>query len=115
MSTVEVFGAPFFVPKRYSLRKALGRGTYGVVWSENLSIYTLFTLQSSARDNETGEKVAIKKITPMAEHTYDAKHTLREIRIMRLLGQHQNVTSREHVDFYLMSCDSDHLADRFVC
>ncbi|CAM9829499.1 unnamed protein product, partial [Sphacelaria rigidula] len=30
-----------------------------------------------------GKRVAIKKIRPMAQHIIDAKHVLREIRLMR--------------------------------
>ena len=32
------------------------------------------------------KKVAIKKITPMCRHKHDAKHVLREMRLMRYLG-----------------------------
>jgi mitogen-activated protein kinase 1/3 len=39
------------------------------------------------------EKVAIKKISPMCEDVWDAKHTLRELRLMRLLDYHPNVIS----------------------
>lgn len=27
----------------------------------------------------------------MAEHAYDAKHTLREVRLLRFLGKHRNI------------------------
>lgn len=47
---------------------------------------------SSARNKETGAKVAIKKICPMSASDADAKHTLREIRLMRYLGRHENVS-----------------------
>lgn len=36
--------------------------------------------------------MAIKKITPMAKTAIDAKHTLREIRLQRLLGRHRNAS-----------------------
>jgi serine/threonine protein kinase len=39
--------------------------------------------------------VAIKKISPMAKHTVDAKHVLREIRLMRHMGKHDNIISLE--------------------
>jgi len=39
------------------------------------------------------DKVAIKKIEPMCEDIWDAKHTLRELRLMRLLDYHPNVIS----------------------
>jgi serine/threonine protein kinase len=35
--------------------------------------------------------VAIKKIKPMAAHTADAKHVLREVRLMRYLSAHPNI------------------------
>ena len=35
--------------------------------------------------------MAIKKITPMSASVIDAKHTLREIRLLRYLGRHENV------------------------
>lgn len=44
----------------------------------------LWTLLSS-------NQVAIKKISPMAKSVYDAKHTLREVRLLRHCGQHPNV------------------------
>jgi mitogen-activated protein kinase 1/3 len=60
-------GTTFKVDRRYKDLKAVGRGSYGIV--------------VSATDTEVGDrKVAIKKITPMAAHTADAKHVLREVR-----------------------------------
>jgi serine/threonine protein kinase len=50
-----------------------------------------FSCISAARNKETGSKVAIKKICPMSASDIDAKHTLREIRLMRYLGRHENV------------------------
>ena len=37
--------------------------------------------------------MAIKKISPMCADDWDAKHTLRELRLMRLLEHHPNVIS----------------------
>lgn len=48
-------------------------------------------MRSAASDATTKKNVAIKKITPMAGDEWDAKHTLREIRLMRYFGQHPNV------------------------
>lgn len=31
-SVIKVYGQPFFVENKYRLRKALGRGAYGIVW-----------------------------------------------------------------------------------
>ena len=33
----------------------------------------------------------MKRVKPMAEHIEDAKHTLREIRLMQMLGDHPNI------------------------
>jgi len=73
----EVYGTTFNVDPRYTFCKALGKGAYGVV--------------CSAKDSVNNRKVAIKKICPMAKSVYDAKHTLREIRLLRHCGQHPNV------------------------
>jgi serine/threonine protein kinase len=72
-------GCTFHVDPKYKPLDAIGQGSYGVVCS------VLNTL--------TKEKVAIKKITPMAGDEWDATHTLREIRLMRCLGEHENVCS----------------------
>ena len=76
---VNVGGTTFKVARRYTELKAIGRGSYGVV--------------CSSADTERQRKVAIKRIRPMAAHTADAKHVLREVRLMRLLGAHDNVIS----------------------
>jgi len=73
-------GTMFKVDRRYKDLKAVGRGSYGVV--------------ASATDIEGGgRQVAIKMITPMAAHTADAKHVLREVRLMRFLSRHPNIIS----------------------
>lgn len=63
--------------------KLLGKGAYGVV--------------IACKNAETGGKVAIKKITPMSATAVDGKHTLREIRLCRWLGQHANIISLKDV------------------
>lgn len=73
----DAYGTKFDIDERYTFVKALGKGAYGVV--------------CSTRDSQTGNKVAIKKICPMAKSVYDAKHTLREIRLLRHCGQHPNI------------------------
>ena len=70
-------GARFNVDTKYELIGAIGQGSYGVV--------------CSALNRATREKVAIKKITPMCGDAWDATHTLREVRIMRHLGEHPNI------------------------
>jgi len=54
-----------FTIAKYTDLKAIGKGSYGVV--------------VSALDPTRNVRVAIKKITPMAKHTVDAKHILREV------------------------------------
>lgn len=74
-----VLGTQFKVPKKYEPLKALGKGAYGIV--------------CAARNVETGQKVAVKKVTPMAANSTDGKHTLRECKLMRWLGKHPNIIS----------------------
>ncbi|TYZ60503.1 hypothetical protein PybrP1_007955, partial [[Pythium] brassicae (nom. inval.)] len=72
-------GCAFHVDAKYKPLDAIGQGSYGVV--------------CSVRNTATDEKLAIKKITPMAGDEWDATHTLREIRLMRCLGAHENIIS----------------------
>jgi serine/threonine protein kinase len=99
----KVGGTSFLLPEgRFSSLKAIGKGSYGVV--------------VSALDEGSMLKVAIKKIAPMAKHTIDAKHILREIRIMRYMGRHENIITledlivdKEHDELYIVMelLDSD--------
>ncbi|EGC38039.1 extracellular signal-regulated protein kinase [Dictyostelium purpureum] len=73
-----VYGSQFTVPRRYSIVKCIGHGAYGVV--------------CSARDNLTGEKVAIKKISKAFDNLKDTKRTLREIHLLRHF-KHENLIS----------------------
>lgn len=99
-----VHGHTFTVSTRYNLRdsKILGRGSFGVV--------------CTAVDTETGRTLAIKRIRPYANDEWDARHTLREIRLLRLLGPHPNVISLYDLSLFddkselymmmeLMDCD----------
>lgn len=74
-----VSGHTFTVDPRYDLKesKILGRGSYGVV--------------ATAVDQLKHGKIAIKRIRPFANDDWDARHTLREIRLMKVLGPHPNV------------------------
>eukprot|EP01006_Ploeotia_vitrea_P059656 TRINITY_DN7367_c0_g1_i1.p1 TRINITY_DN7367_c0_g1~~TRINITY_DN7367_c0_g1_i1.p1 ORF type:complete len:442 (+),score=-20.31 TRINITY_DN7367_c0_g1_i1:61-1386(+) len=69
-------GNIFEIPTRYSLIRPIGHGAYGVV--------------ISALDKETGNKVAIKKVTRAFEDPVDAKRILREIKLMKKFS-HENV------------------------
>lgn len=97
-----VQGHTFTVDPRYEPSKVLGRGSFGVV--------------CTAFDKERGENIAIKRIRPFANDEWDARHTLREIRLMKLLGKHPNIISlfdlsiyEEKAELYmmmeLMDCD----------
>jgi len=78
-----VASTTFTIDRNYSDLKLVGKGSYGVVCSAN--------------DTANNRKVAIKKITPMAKDIVDAKHVLREIRLMRHMGKHENIISLEDV------------------
>lgn len=73
----EIRGTTFTVHEKYNILKAIGVGAYGVV--------------TAAIDTETGEKVALKKISGVFEDLTDAKRVLREIRLMQALD-HENVS-----------------------
>lgn len=88
MSTVEtkyktvatvVHGNTYTVSSRYSLQdsKILGKGSFGVV--------------ATAYDAQLGISVAVKRVRPYANDDWDARHTLREIRLLRLLRNHPNI------------------------
>jgi serine/threonine protein kinase len=64
----------------------IGKGSYGIVVSATDSLRSI-----GSRPHRT----AIKKISQMAAHTVDAKHVLREIRLLRFLGAHENIIKLE--------------------
>mmetsp|Transcript_36651 Transcript_36651/g.90501 ORF Transcript_36651/g.90501 Transcript_36651/m.90501 type:complete len:386 (+) Transcript_36651:191-1348(+) len=66
----------FEIDVKYIPIKPIGKGAYGVV--------------CSAKNSETGEKVAIKKIANAFDNVTDARRTLREIKLLRRL-QHENI------------------------
>lgn len=68
----------FTVDRRYTLLKSIGHGAYGVV--------------CAAKDNLSGEKVAIKKISKAFEHLKDTKRILREIKLLHHF-HHENIVS----------------------
>lgn len=78
-----VASTTFSIDKGYSDLKAVGKGSYGVV--------------CSAYCERLGRKVAIKKVTPIAKHAMDAKHVLREVRLMRHMGKHENIVTLEDI------------------
>jgi serine/threonine protein kinase len=51
----------------------------------------------ACKNVQTGSKVAVKKISPMCASTTDGKHTLRELRLCRHLGRHDNIISLKDI------------------
>jgi hypothetical protein len=86
-----VSGHTFSLSTRYDLSdkkttKILGKGSYGVVvCAYDICLHT---------------HIAVKRIRPYAQDEWDAKHTLREIRLMKLLGDHPNVISLYNLAIY---------------
>jgi hypothetical protein len=80
MQQTVVSGHTFSIATKFDLStaKILGRGSYGVV--------------TTAFDPDRNELIAIKRIRPYANDEWDARHTLREIRLLKLLGPHPNVS-----------------------
>lgn len=74
-----VNGHTFTISSRYDFANCviLGKGSYGIV--------------SQAKDTLSQKRVAVKRIRPYAEDKWDAKYTLREILLMKLLNNHPNV------------------------
>lgn len=77
MSTEKGGALPFEVGDRYEVLGLLGQGSFGTV--------------ATATDRETGKKLAIKHIHPIAGSRSGARHILREVSIMRALRCQPNV------------------------
>src|SRR4051794_34485270 len=90
----KVFNQDFIVDERYNVTKELGQGAYGIVWyvfspvsgfvtsilsTTNWSVY----FGSAATNNQTGEGVAIKKVTNVFSKKILAKRALREIKLLQ--------------------------------
>jgi len=75
----KIGGQSFYLPAHIQPASIVGKGSYGVV--------------ISAMDTKANCKVAIKRIKPYAGDEWEARHTLREVRLMRLLHKHPNVIS----------------------
>jgi len=72
-------GTTFRISNIFSPLGIVGKGSYGVV--------------CAATDDLLGGRVAIKKIKPISGDSWDAKHVLRELRLMRQMEHHPNVIS----------------------
>lgn len=73
----------FKIDKSYRLTKIIGHGAYGVV--------------GAFLNEQTGEKVAIKKIQKIFTNLLLAKRTIRELKILRHLGAHPNIISIKNI------------------
>ncbi|EKG01629.1 mitogen-activated protein kinase 3, putative [Trypanosoma cruzi] len=71
-----VSGSQFEVPRKYTLLKILGTGAYGIA--------------CSCLNEETKEKVSVKKCRDVFRDLEDGKRVLREIAMMRFF-QHENL------------------------
>lgn len=80
----DVRGVSFVVHEKYNIVKVIGVGAYGIV--------------TAAMDMQTGQKVALKKISGVFEDATDTKRVLREIRLMKALN-HENVSINKSVGF----------------
>eukprot|EP00177_Eucheuma_denticulatum_P005078 GFKZ01009255.1.p1 GENE.GFKZ01009255.1~~GFKZ01009255.1.p1 ORF type:complete len:551 (-),score=77.53 GFKZ01009255.1:1668-3320(-) len=91
----------FFLPPlrehKYHLEQVIGEGSYGVV--------------CSAVDTVTQERVAVKRIMRVFEEPAEATRTLRELKFLRLLKDHENIISIKDV---LLPSDRDRFDDVFV-
>jgi serine/threonine protein kinase len=86
----------FEIDEKYQPIKAIGKGAYGVV--------------CSAKNQLTGEKVAIKKISNAFENLTDARRTLREMRLLRHL-QHDNIIAVKDI---MMPASRDKFNDVYI-
>lgn len=86
----------------FCLTRYLTLGSYGIVVSSKNTI--------------TNEKVAIKKISSVCSDVFDAKHVLREIRLMKYFSAHQNIVTIKDLSYnseedelyiYMQLLDSD--------
>lgn len=90
-----VRGQAYDVAPRYTGLSFIGEGAYGMV--------------VSATDNQSGHKVAIKKISPFEHQTY-CQRTLREIKILRNFN-HENIISIKNI---IRSPSLDEMKDIYI-
>ena len=76
-------GTTFTTTDRFEVGNIIGKGAYGTV--------------CAATDLELSRKVAIKKISGVNINATYTKRTLRELRIMRLIGKHDNVLTMRQI------------------
>ncbi|KAG2425278.1 hypothetical protein HXX76_013860 [Chlamydomonas incerta] len=83
--------------KRYTVHSLIGKGSYGLV--------------CAAKDNLTGEMVAIKKIQNVFDNVADAHRILREITLLRVL-RHPDIVEIKHI---MLPSDPNTFKDLYVC
>ncbi|XP_014671893.1 PREDICTED: extracellular signal-regulated kinase 2-like [Priapulus caudatus] len=71
------------ISKKYTIKKRLGKGAYGIVWK--------------AVDKRTGEVVAVKKIFDAFRNRTDAQRTFREISFLQEFSDHTNIVKLHSV------------------
>ncbi|EHK98511.1 putative Mitogen-activated protein kinase spm1 [Glarea lozoyensis 74030] len=80
----KVFNQDFIVDDRYTVTKELGQGAYGIV--------------CAAKNNDTDEGVAIKKVTNVFSKKILAKRALREIKLLQHFRGHRNIACLYDMD-----------------
>ncbi|EQC29662.1 CMGC/MAPK protein kinase [Saprolegnia diclina VS20] len=88
----------FEVRAQYVNLRPIGGGSYGIV--------------CSAEDTLRGRKVAIKKITDVFDDLTDAKRILREMKLLRHLGTHENIINI--LDVILIPPDTTKFDDIYI-
>ncbi len=91
------FFLPPLIEHKYQIQQVIGEGSYGVV--------------CSARNRDTNELVAVKRIIGVLEETPEATRTLRELKFLRLLSDHENIISIKDV---LLPGERDRFNDVFL-
>lgn len=74
-----VLNQQFIVDRKYQFIREMGQGAYGVV--------------CAAKDTNSDEQVAIKKVCRIFEKTILAKRALREVKLLKFFNGHENITS----------------------
>ncbi|KAK4510648.1 uncharacterized protein ATC70_005080 [Mucor velutinosus] len=74
-----VLNQQFIVDKKFQFIREMGQGAYGVV--------------CAAKDTDSDEQVAIKKVCRIFEKTILAKRALREVKLLKFFNGHENITS----------------------
>lgn len=91
------FFLPPLIEHRYTIQQVIGEGSYGVV--------------CSATDRASNQKVAVKRIMRVFEEAPEATRTLRELKFLRLLRDHENIITIKDV---LLPSERDRFDDVFV-